>query len=364
MENNAKGLMDGKTVSQDKKAAISVNDVKNIRGRMNIESIFLRDMREFSVLTAEEEKELGILIQKYQDESAIHKLVLHNLRLARIAACKYLYSGVSFLDLVQMASLGLMEAAKRFDPSKNVRFATYAAYWITQHILRGIQNTEQIIRSPIYIGDKLKKLAKITGNYKAKYGRSPSDAELSEILFVSKKEIRELFSIMTRSLSYLDENYDPLGKGNADRNLHEVISDIAAPSPEDILIAKQELADITDNVKIILKALMKKSQPMDRRNKDIFIMRYGLDNGLEGRTLDYVGEKFCITKERVRQIIDKKWEVMRGRCLPDLLKKNWTRQQIYELNHDWMIKELLKIESLIEICGLTANLFTQELTKE
>lgn len=330
----------------------------------SIESIFIRDMNGFAVLSAKEEKELGVMIQKHKDQDAAHKLVLHNLRLARIAACKHLYTGVPFLDLVQTASLGLMEAAKRFDPSRGVRFATYASYWIRQYLQRELQNTEQTIRSPAYVCEKLKKLSRAMGEYKAKSGSSPSDSELSEILFISKKEIRELVAMTARSVARLDENYDPLGQGNDDRNLHEMIGDISAPSPEDILMAKQELAEISANLRIILKSLSKKSQAIDKRNKAIFIMRYGLNNGLVGSTLDEIGVKYGITKERVRQIVDKAWIVIRARCMHGLLEKKWTRKQIYELDHDWMVKELLKIESLVEICGLTANLFTQDLTEE
>lgn len=336
------------------------NEINESRRPLNIERIFSKEIRKFSLLTAEEEKELSKLIQEKGDKDALNKLVECNLRFARLMAGRYLYTGVPFLDLVQAASLGLIKAAERFDHRRNKRFATYAYCRIRRSIQEECQNYD-LIACPPEVKMARNKILRTIAQYKLKKGRGPSPEELSAILAMSPEKIEKLLGYVDRREIRLDDFYDPRHKGDESSEYHDVIGDAVAPTPEQIFSAKEELQEMSDNLDIMLDALSRGSSKKIARDKSIFLLRYGLNDGLVGSTLDKIGAKYNITKERARQIVDKGWAIIRRRCASELIARKWTREQIKELDEKWMKKELRKIDCLIRLGGLTPNLFTQGL---
>jgi len=246
--------------------------------------IYLMEIGKVALLTPEDEIELAALIKK-GDKTARMKMIKANLRLVVKIAHDYSNLGLPLLDLISEGNIGLMKAVERFDPEKGGKLSTYAAWWIKQSIKRALANQSKTIRLPVHLVDKISKMRRMSLELGEVLGREPSDAELAAKLDVSPAKVAQLRTISVRPAS-LDA---PVGEDDA-TEFSELVGDNNALTPYEMLRDKT----LRQEVKTILKGL-------DPREEAILTMRFGLD-GSRPKTLEDVGEKFKVTRERVRQI--------------------------------------------------------------
>jgi RNA polymerase sigma factor (sigma-70 family) len=233
--------------------------------------------------TVSRKRELRGLIR--DGDAAAETFVKGNLRLVVSIAKKYQVAELSLLDLVQEGNMGLIHAVEKFDWRKGFKFSTYATWWIRQSITRGIANTGRTIRLPVHAGDLLTRVAQARGRLAGQLGRHPTVPELAADLEVEEQKVTEILRHAVEPLSLSE----PL-REDGDAELGDMVEDRSAVSPFDAAAA----ALLSGEVNKMLIAL-------DEREREILRLRFGLDRG-EPRTLDEVGERFSLTRERIRQI--------------------------------------------------------------
>ncbi len=247
-------------------------------------NLYLREIGRVKLLTAQEEIALAARI-KQGDEAAREQMINANLRLVVKIAHAYENYGLPLLDLISEGNIGLMRAVERFDPSKGGKLSTYGSWWIKQGIKRALANQSKTIRLPVHLVDKLARIRRTASLLQETLGREPTTEELAEETGLPPQRIAQIRAAAIRPAS-LDA---PVG--DSDSNTYgEVVEDEAAENPY------EQLEDKT--VAAMLKEMIK---TLPRREATILRYRYGLDGGRE-RTLDEVGKKFGVTRERVRQI--------------------------------------------------------------
>lgn len=216
---------------------------------------------------------------------ARERLIISNSRLVISVAKKYIGRGVPFLDLIQEGNIGLMRAAKKFDYKRGFKFSTYATWWIRQAVTRAIADQGRTIRVPVHMGDQISRLRRVQNQLKQKYAREPTMQELAEFLDVPIKKVEEMLKASRRPLS-LEMPIDDEGESM----LGDFIEDSDSPAPDET--ASHNL------LKQQLDAVLETLPPREVR---VLQLRYGL---LDGKTctLEEVGRKMGVTRERVRQI--------------------------------------------------------------
>jgi RNA polymerase primary sigma factor len=247
-------------------------------------TLYMREVGQVRLLTAEEEIDLARKVQK-GNPKARELMIRANLRLVVKIAREYENLGLPLLDLINEGNIGLMAAVERFDPTKGAKLSTYSSWWIKQAIRRALANQSKTIRLPVHMVDKIYNMKKTALKLQEAFGREPTDPELAAELGLSVRQVRDMRSFAIRPAS-LDA---PIGDDESG-NLADIVSDENASSPY------QQLEDktITD----MLGSLVDRLQP---READILRYRFGLDGGQE-RTLEEVGVKFGVTRERIRQL--------------------------------------------------------------
>lgn len=245
---------------------------------------YLKDVKNYPLLTAQEEKELTMKMRD-GDTNARTKLIESNLRLVIKIAKKYQGQGLDLIDLIEEGNLGLIKAVDKFEPNINCRFSTYATWWIKQAIERAIMNQTRIIRLPVHVSDDIKKLYRETLDFYQTYKREPSVDELSDRLEMSLEYVQRLLNY-AKKIASMDS---PLSEED-DFSLNDTIEDERI-MPFDALL---ESIDIADKVKKMVSLL-------DEKERKIVTMRYGLDGGVP-QTLEVIGKVFNVTRERIRQI--------------------------------------------------------------
>ncbi len=246
--------------------------------------IYLREIGKTPLLTREEEVELADRIKKGDKEARAH-MIKANLRLVVKIAQDYANYGLPLLDLISEGNIGLMKAVERFDPSKGGKLSTYGAWWIKQSIKRALANQSKTIRLPVHLVDKISRMRRVSMKLQEVFGREPTDEELGEELGISPSRVAMMRTAAIRPAS-LDA---PIG--DDDSNTYaEVVEDENADSPY------EELED-----KTVTNMLQEMVKNLEQREATILRYRFGLDGGPE-RTLEEVGEKFGVTRERIRQI--------------------------------------------------------------
>ena len=246
--------------------------------------LYLRQIGEYPLITVEEEVVLAGRIKK-GDQEARHKMVRSNLRLVVKIARDYSNFGLPLLDLISEGNIGLMKAVERFDPQKGGKLSTYAAWWIKQSIKRALANQSKTIRLPVHLVDKIAKLRRVSAQLTEELGREPTDQELAEEVGMAEAKVAALKSAAIRPTS-LDQ---PISDDDSTA-LGDIIGDDQAFDPYEILRDK----DLRDEVGDLLAVL-------DDRERKIINSRFGLD-GQKSKTLEEVGVKFGVTRERIRQL--------------------------------------------------------------
>ena len=215
-------------------------------------------------------------------------LITANSRLVISVAKKYMGRGVPFLDLIQEGNIGLIRATKKFEYQRGHKFSTYATWWIRQAVTRAIADQGRTIRVPVHMGDQINKLLRVQHQLTQKLGRDPSVEELAEALEVPPKKVENMIQVARRPLSLETPTDD-----EEDSVLGDFIEDDEAPPPDDTAtynLLKQHLVEVLDG--------------LPPREVRILQLRYGLLDG-QAYTLEEVGRKMGVTRERVRQIESK-----------------------------------------------------------
>lgn len=245
---------------------------------------YLRSISQEPLLTREEENELAVGI-KQGDQASIDKMVRCNLRLVVKIARNYAGLGVPLMDLIAEGNIGLMKAVERFDPDKGGKMSTYGAWWIKQAIKRALTNQSKTIRLPSHLLDKLNRIRKFSHEFHEFHGREPNNKEVAEHMGVKPGQIAHW-----KAMSYNPSSLDaPIGDEDGG-SFSDLISDEKSETGFEILDQIQVRNQISDLL-----------HHLDDRELKILNYRYGLD-GREPETLESVGERFHITRERVRQI--------------------------------------------------------------
>jgi RNA polymerase primary sigma factor len=251
----------------------------------NAIKIYLREIGQTPLLTVQEEVELAARI-KVGDEEARQKMVRANLRLVVKIAHDYSRYGLPLLDLISEGNIGLMKAVERFDPAKGGKLSTYAAWWIKQSIKRALANQSKTIRLPAHLVDKIARMRRAEHALSEKLGRDPTAEELGASLEIPPATVNHWRTVSLRPTS-LDA---PIGDAGDSSQFGDVIGDESARTPFEELNDRQTHAEI--------ETLL---DELDNREQQILIRRFGL-HGVSVETLEKVGQRFNITRERVRQI--------------------------------------------------------------
>lgn len=246
--------------------------------------LYLREIGQVKLLTPQEEIQLAARIKK-GDKRAREHMIKANLRLVVKIARDYEGIGLPLLDLISEGNIGLMKAVERFDPAKGGKLSTYGSWWIKQAIKRALANQSKTIRLPVHLVDKISKMRRMGMQLQEELGREPTDDELAEALQTTAARITQMRMASVRPTS-LDA---PIGDDDSN-SYSEVVQDENAETPYEMLEDK--------TVSGMLAEMVTK---LDPREATILRYRFGLDGGSE-RTLEQVGEKFNVTRERVRQI--------------------------------------------------------------
>jgi RNA polymerase primary sigma factor len=250
----------------------------------NAIQVYLREIGRTPLLTPQEETELAVRVKR-GDKRARARMIKANLRLVVKISHDYENLGLPLLDLISEGNIGLMKAVERFDPKKGAKLSTYAAWWIKQSIRRALSNQSKTIRLPVHVVDKMQKMNRVSLKLFQRLGREPTDAELADLLDLTPAKVAHLRTVAVRPAS-LDA---AIGDDDGTR-FSDIIEDTEAMTPFELLKAKTMRQEIRQQLR-----------HLSPREAEILTLRYGL-NGQEPQTLDVVGTKFKITRERVRQI--------------------------------------------------------------
>jgi RNA polymerase primary sigma factor len=246
--------------------------------------LYLREIGQVKLLTPDEEIQLAARIKK-GDKKAREHMIKANLRLVVKIARDYEGIGLPLLDLISEGNIGLMKAVERFDPKKGGKLSTYGSWWIKQSIKRALANQSKTIRLPVHLVDKISKMRRTAMKLQEMLGHEPSDEELADEMGMTAVRVRQMRQAAVRPAS-LDA---PIGDDDSN-NFSDVVQDENATSPYDNLEDKTVTGMLQDMVK-----------HLNDREATILRYRFGLDGGTE-KTLEEVGVKFGVTRERVRQI--------------------------------------------------------------
>ena len=256
-------------------------------------SLYLKQISNIPLLTAEEEKELGLRIAD-GDKKAMDKLVSHNLRLVVSIAKRYRGCGIPLLDLIQEGNIGLMKAAEKFDLDKGCRFNTHATWWVRQTINRSLADKSRTIRIPSNVSELVNKIKKVSAPMIQKLNRFPTSEELSAELGIEIDKIETALD-MSQAVASLDV---PVSE-DEETNMGDLIADPHLENP----IKKLTEECNKEIVESVLSTLTK-------READVLRRRFGIETG-EPQTLEEIGQSYGVTRERIRQIETKAMRKMR-----------------------------------------------------
>ncbi len=250
--------------------------------------IYLQQIGKIPLLSAEQELDLAKKIRENHDEFSKDLLVNANLRLVVSIAKRYIGRGLSFLDLIQEGNVGLMKAAGRFDYSKGYKFSTYATWWIQQAITRAIADKARIIRLPMHMIESLGKIRRATLDLTTELGHTPTKQEIAYRLGVS---VNKLTAIVKSAQSTISMDTPTSSSPEETSKIADFIVDEDSIAPEKRVTQENLFDDI--------RRMLNQLSPKER---DVLILRYGLDNNGDKKTLDEIGSQYGVSRERIRQI--------------------------------------------------------------
>ena len=272
-----KGASDDDIILADEEITKDVNINDPVR-------MYLKEIGRISLLSPEEELKLSIQIAN-GDEDAKQQLAESNLRLVVSIAKRYVGRGLLFLDLIQEGNIGLMKAVDKFDYDKGYKFSTYATWWIRQAITRALADQARTIRVPVHMVETINKMARIQRQMTLELNREPSEEEIAKKMGISVEKVREVIKISQEPVSL----ETPIGEED-DSHLSDFIKDKSSMSPEEY--ATNEI--LKEEIKNVLMTLQEREQ-------EVLELRFGLVDGT-CHTLEEVGKRFNVTRERIRQI--------------------------------------------------------------
>ena len=246
--------------------------------------MYLKEIGRIPLLTPDEELALSERINN-NDEDAKRILAESNLRLVVSIAKRYVGRGLLFLDLIQESNIGLMKAVDKFDSNRGYKFSTYATWWIRQAITRALADQARTIRVPVHMVETINKMVRVQRQLTLELNREPSEEEIAKKMNVSVDKVREVIKISQDPVSL----ETPIGEED-DSHLGDFIKDESSLSPEEYTeneILKEEIDDVL--------------QSLQQREQEVLRLRFGLKDGT-CHTLEEVGKKFNVTRERIRQI--------------------------------------------------------------
>lgn len=256
-------------------------------------SQYLREIRRYPLLTAQEERELARRCAE-GDEEAIRQMVNSNLRLVVSVAREYAGRGVPLLDLIQEGSIGLLVAARKFDYTLDFRFSTYATKWIRQGVTRCLINHSTMIRIPHHTAERIRKVETARAALLQELGKAPTPAQIARACHIPENRVKQLL-MLTPEVCSLDA---PTGDGD-EGSLRLLLEDVHAPQPQEELV-RRELAQTMER---LLAAL-------NDRQRQILRLRFGMEDG-NCYSLEEIRLTLGISKERVRQIEKQAMEKLR-----------------------------------------------------
>lgn len=270
----------------------SVNSDDSVR-------IYLQQIGKIPLLTTEQEHDIAKKIFEERDEFSKDILVNANLRLVVSIAKKYIGRGLSFLDLIQEGNMGLIKAAGRFDYTKGYKFSTYATWWIQQSISRAIADKARIIRLPIHMIESLGKIRRATIDLTTELGHTPTKQEIAYRLGVPVSKLTAIVKAAQSTISM----ETPANSSEDSSKIADFIVDEASVAPENRV--SQE--NLFDDIRKMLNQLSPKE-------RDVLILRYGLDNNGTKKTLDEIGSQYGVSRERIRQIENRAISKLKKLC--------------------------------------------------
>lgn len=245
---------------------------------------YLKEIGSIPLLTQEQEQDLAKR-KSEGDAEAGKKLVEANLRLVVSIAKRYTGRGMSFLDLVQEGNIGLMKAVEKFDYTKGYRLSTYATWWVKQSVTRALADQSRTIRLPVHMAEAVNRIRKAQRALAVKLGREPSNEEIGKEVGMSEKRVTELMQSSGDTVSL----ETPVGDEDGS-NLGDFVADDSNASTEE----KAESVFLREEIEQMLQGL-------NPREREVIILRFGLESG-HPLTLEEVGKRFKVTRERIRQI--------------------------------------------------------------
>jgi RNA polymerase primary sigma factor len=251
---------------------------------------YLRAIARLPRLTAEEERELAVGIRDRNDQDALRRLVEGNLRFVVSYAKRYRGLGVPFVDLIHEGNLGLMEAARRFDPGRNVKFITYAVWWVRQAIMHALSGQTRAFTLPQKLSGVAARFGRQVAEMTERLERVPTTSEIAAGLAISEADVDALRQLGTSDVSLSDQ----VGGGRGDAEglaLGDLIEQDSVPAIDDELIHEA-------GIERVRQALTE----LEEKEREVMMLRFGLDREGDPRTLQEVGDLLGLSRERIRQI--------------------------------------------------------------
>ena len=261
--------------------------------------IYLQQIGKIKLLNNDEELEIAKKIKEENSEQAKKILVNANLRLVVSIAKKYIGRGLSFLDLIQEGNMGLMRAAEKFDYSKGYKFSTYATWWIQQAITRAIADKSRLIRLPVHMIETLSKIKKISMDLTIENGTAPTKEEIAYKIGMPVQKLTALIESAQGTISI----ESPANQKDENTKLSDFIVDETTLSPDTKVTQDNLFCDIK-----------KMLNHLSEKERNVLIMRYGLDDNGEKKTLEEIGTYYGVSRERIRQIENRAMSKLKKLC--------------------------------------------------
>ena len=289
---------------EDDEDCISIEEPKTQESLNSVNSddsvrIYLQQIGKIPLLSAEEELEVAKKIYETQSEIARKVLINANLRLVVSIAKKYIGRGLSFLDLIQEGNMGLIKATEKFDYTKGYKFSTYATWWIQQSITRAIADKARIIRLPIHLIESINKIKKATIDLTTELGRIPVKQEIADKMGIPVSKLTSIIKA-TQSTISIDT---PTGQKDDSNKIIDYLVDESTIAPDSLVSQESMLDDI--------KGMLEQLSPKER---DVLILRFGLNNDGNKKTLDEIGSIYGVSRERIRQIENRAISKLKKLC--------------------------------------------------